>query len=138
MPVAIIMLIAAYCSYKTIAILVSIVVILKLIARMLRSDLTLSYDKSNSLFSKFVEKSNIRNLVFEPYILSPTPALQGIIYLICEITLNKLSPTPFEQELVTLPDGGTCGLAWDGGIPTEKDPLTKPLLIICPGLGGGS
>lgn len=124
MPVAIIMLIVAYCSYKTIAILVSIVVILKLIARMLSSDLTLSYDKSNKLFSKFVEKSNICNLHFEPYILSPTPALQGIIYLICEVALNKLSPTPFEQELVTLPDGGTCGLAWDGGIPTEKDPLT--------------
>mmetsp|Transcript_17049 Transcript_17049/g.22958 ORF Transcript_17049/g.22958 Transcript_17049/m.22958 type:complete len:109 (+) Transcript_17049:316-642(+) len=43
-----------------------------------------------------------------------------------------------ERELVKLPDGGTCGLEWDGGLPKEDRLLTKPVLVICPGLGGGS
>ena len=70
--------------------------------------------------------------------MAPNPQLQGIIYLVCETVCKFMSPTKFDRELLKMADGGTCGLEWDGGIPTEDNPNTKPLLIICPGLGGGS
>lgn len=37
-----------------------------------------------------------------------------------------------------LEDGGTAGLDWDGGIPDPEKMPDKPILVICPGLGGGS
>jgi len=64
--------------------------------------------------------------------------LQGAIYLLCELFFEKFRPTLFERELVKLEDGGTAGLDWDGGIPDPEKMPDKPILVICPGLGGGS
>lgn len=44
----------------------------------------------------------------------------------------------FERELLTLSDGGTLGLDWDGGIPDPHAEKRYPILVIAPGLGGGS
>ena len=76
---------------------------------------------------------------FEPYIFSPEPISQGIIYLIRETIGMKFFPDKFNREEIVLPeDGGTIGLDWDGPIPTPEEMADKPLLVICPGLGGGS
>ena len=85
-----------------------------------------------------MNKSRIAQLRYEPYILAPYPIFQCIFYLIKEIFLENLFPTPFEREEIKLPDGGTVGLDWDGPIPTEDKPLDKPLLVLAPGLGGGT
>ena len=138
MTSAIVILIAAYFSSTKILIAVCVFCGLKLIALMQRSNLELCYDKDNKLFKDFVSKSNIKQLVYEPHILAPSPALQGIVYLIYELIIQWISPSVFEIELVKMDDGGTCGLAWDGGIPSEDKPLNQPLLIICPGLGGSA
>ena len=45
---------------------------------------------------------------------------------------------PFEREEIYCPDGGTIGLDWDQGIPDPEEHPDKPILIICPGLGGDS
>lgn len=37
-----------------------------------------------------------------------------------------------------MPDGGTCGLEWLGKRPDGSKPLDSPLLIMLPGLAGGS
>ena len=47
---------------------------LKLCAVMQKGKLVLEFDKSNKLFSKFVERTNISNLVFEPSIFALSPA----------------------------------------------------------------
>lgn len=51
---------------------------------------------------------------------------------------EKLWPDRFERELLRLDDGGTIGLDWDGDIPDPKAKDKRPILVICPGLGGGS
>ena len=50
---------------------------------------------------------------------------------------QKVYPVNYKRELLTLPDGGTIGLDWDGAIP---DPETdkKPIVVLYPGLGGDS
>lgn len=85
-----------------------------------------------------MQKSRISQLVFEPYIFAPDPAMQGIIYLLLENFYIYFRPAKFERELLKLPDGGTIGLDWDGGIPNAEQAPTQPYLIICPGLGGDS
>lgn len=49
---------------------------------------------------------------------------------------------PFDDEFVKTADGGTVGIAWaydkgtKNGRPTGKRDQ-KPILLLCPGLGGG-
>ena len=138
MVVAILLLAASYFSYTTLICLGVFIGALKLYAVSCKGKLVLDYDQTNELFKKFVEKSRITSLEYEPFFLSPTPAWQGFIYLLIETFFENLFPTKFERELFKLKDGGTIGLDWDGGIPDPKVPPTKPILIIAPGLGGGS
>ena len=138
MPVAILLLAASYFSYTTLICIGVFIGALKLYAVSCKGKLVLDYDQTNELFKKFVEKSQITSLEYEHFFLSPTPAWQGFIYLLIEIFYENLFPTKFERELFKLKDGGTIGLDWDGGIPDPKVPPTKPILIIAPGLGGGS
>ena len=44
----------------------------------------------------------------------------------------------FDREELTLPDGGTIGLDWDGDIPDPSVKPDKPYMLIVPGLGGDS
>ena len=55
-----------------------------------------------------------------------------------EMIYKMLNPNEFKREIITLPDGGTIGLDWDGDIPDPADKPEKPYLLICPGLGGDS
>jgi len=123
MPVAIIMFAAAYFSHTTLIVVGVFMAVLKLVALAQRSKLTFNYDKTNEMYRKFVDSTQISNLVYEPFILSPTPILQGIIYLVCEVFYENIMPTKFERELIKLSDGGTIGLDWDGRIP---DPEQAP------------
>ena len=111
------MILAAYCSNTTCIICFTLFAALKLYARSLKSKLELSYDKSNKFFNEFLEKSSIRQLEYEPFILAPGPVFQGIFYLAYEKILRRIRPTYHEQELVKMPDGGTCGLEWLGKKP---------------------
>lgn len=74
MVVGIIILAATYLERNTIIAICVVLLILKLIALKQRGKLVLNYDKSNALYDKFVKQTQISKLVYEPYILSPTPA----------------------------------------------------------------
>lgn len=85
-----------------------------------------------------MEKSKIAKLSFEPYLFGPTAVSQGIFYMIQE-TINKMTcADKFAREILTLPDGGTVAIDWDGSIPDPNKKPDKPILVICPGLGGDS
>ena len=58
--------------------------------------------------------------------------------MIAETAHKLLYKNDFEREFLTLPDGGTIGIDWDGGIPDPKAQPEKPILILCPGLNGDS
>lgn len=139
MPVVIVMLAAAYFSTRTIVAIVAILATLKFIAWRRSSRMRFNYNKENKLFNEFMEKSTISQLKFEPHILAPTPALQGIIYLLAETFHQNFRPDKFNREIIKCPDGGTIGLDWDGDIPDPAaDGPQKPIIVICPGLGGDS
>lgn len=138
MLVALLMLAIAWLDERNLLILGGILIICKLVAIIRTHRLELHYSHSNPLFKEFVAKTDIARMKFQHYILSPTPAPQGIIYLIVETLHAQLCPDKFERELLTLDDGGTIGLDWDGDIPDPNAEEKQPILIICPGLGGGS
>ena len=75
---------------------------------------------------------------FDPYTFGITPILQTLIAIAMEAIDQKFYPEKFNLELVTLPDGGTLGLDWDGEIPDPEKHPDKPLLIMIPGVAGGS
>ena len=47
-------------------------------------------------------------------------------------------PENYTRETLILPDGGTIGIDWDGGIPDKSAAEVQPIILQCPGLGGGS
>lgn len=54
-------------------------------------------------------------------------------------------PEKFDREMITLADGGTVGIDWAidrdtgyGRPNTRRDNKRQPILLISPGLGGGS
>ena len=51
---------------------------------------------------------------------------------------ENLYPDPFNRELLTLADGATIALDWDGDIPKAGQILQQPLVVIAPGLNGGT
>jgi hypothetical protein len=121
-----------------------LLVICQLIAIYQQSKITLHYNKLNKLNSEFIEQSNIKHMVYRPWIGAINPLGQCIVYLIME-TLHKLfGRYKFDRELFTAEDGGTMGIDWyvdsDGvGRPVYKEgEKPKPILILVPGLGGGS
>ena len=72
------------------------------------------------------------------------PTLQGIWFFFVLDIWNKLKGTEkFGCELITLPDGGTAGIAWaldeksnQDGIPMADD--RRPILLVLPALNGES
>ena len=134
----IIMLAAAYFETTTIVAIVAFFALCKYIARGRKSKLTLHYCKENKLYKEFVEKSNITQLSYEPYLFAPTPGPQGIFYLFAEEFYKYFYHDKFEREVIKCHDGGTIGLDWDGGIPDPSVYPNYPILVICPGLGGDS
>ena len=118
--------------------LLAIVALCKVISYMEGSELELRYSENNELFKEFIAKSKIAKLRFEPYLFGLTPLMQGVFYMVMEITYKLMHKNDFDRELLTLPDGGTIGIDWDGGIPDPSVTPDKPYLIICPGLNGDS
>ena len=47
-------------------------------------------------------------------------------------------PENFTREMLKLPDGGTMAIDWDGGIPDKSEKHAKPIILMCPGIGGAS
>lgn len=130
----------AFCYFETTTSLaVSVFLIAaKLFAYMRRHKLEFVYDKTNKLFNEFISKTEISTLEYETFLLAPYPLFQALCYLVKEVIYENFYPDPFKREFITCPDGGTIGLDWDGEIPDHTKPLTQPLLVIAPGLGGGT
>jgi predicted alpha/beta-fold hydrolase len=64
--------------------------------------------------------------------------MQSIIYVVLE-SLEKRNEHKFDHELITMADGGTCGVDWEydsegRGRPEEGD--DRPVLLLYPGLSG--
>lgn len=119
-------------------ILLGFVAFCKIVAYLRSSGLELRYSKHNELFQEFVEKTKIAKMSFEPYLFGPTPICQGAFYILSETLHKMFNSDNFEREMLVLPDGGTIAIDWDGSIPDPKEKPDKPILVICPGLGGDS
>lgn len=123
--IAFLFLIASYfLDFGSTLILICFFTIAKFASYMRRHKLELTYDKSNKLFSEFVDKSNISTMEYETFPMAPTPPFQALCYLVKEALYENFYPDPFTRENVTCPDGGTIGLDWDGEIPDATQPLT--------------
>jgi len=83
-------------------------------------------------------------MVYRPWIFAITPFLQTLVYMIWETLQKVLGKWNFDREIIIAEDGGTMGINWyvdsDGvGRPVFKEgEKPKPILILVPGLGGGS
>ena len=115
-----------------------VAVVCKLIARRQKKPLELVYSKKNALMNEFYEKSDIAKMEFEPYTFGVTPILQTLIFLFIEAQDHLFYHDAFSLELVKLPDGGTIGLDWDGEVPDPTKHPEKPILVMVPGVAGGS
>ena len=60
-------------------------------------------------------------MTFEPHIFGPSPFGQVFITAAYELIVNTVFPEKFVRETFKLPDGGTLGLEWDGGIPDMEN-----------------
>jgi len=119
-------------------------VLFQLIAMYQKSKITLHYNKLNKPNREFIENSNIKNMAFRPWIFAITPFIQCLIYLIWESLAKIFGKWNFDREIIIAEDGGTMGIDWyvdqDGvGRPHFKEgEKPKPILILVPGLNGGS
>ena len=131
-------LLICYLESLAAKLIISFFFLAKLLAYSRRSGVELHYSQENDLFKEFDEKSKIKKMKFEPYLWAPHALQQGFFYLMSEKLYRWLYLNKFNRECITLPDGGTIGLDWDGDIPNPADKPDKPYMLICPGLGGDS
>lgn len=75
MPVAAIILAAAYFDRETLAIGVGFLLLCKLVAHLRSTTLELHYSKTNPLFKEFVQKTAISTMTYETYIFAPRSVL---------------------------------------------------------------
>lgn len=75
---------------------------------------------------------------YEPSLFAMTHISMSIIFLLKEFIAEHIIPDKFDRETFKLEDGGTVGIDWVDGIPDPESSHEKPLLLIAPGLGGGS
>ena len=81
-------------------------------------------------------------MTYKPHIFLLWHAAQTFVDLLVEIFCQKFKKIKTDDEFFQCPDGGTVGVAWsvdqDGtGRPTGRRGQ-KPILLLCPGLGGGT
>ena len=63
--------------------------------------------------AEFLEKSNVRNMIYRPYFLSLWHVGASFIHVLTEVPYFKVAkPFPLENELFLMPDGGTIGVGW--------------------------
>jgi len=131
-------------TYFWCKVIACVLVICQLIAIYQQSKITLHYNKLNKLNSEFIEKSNIKNMIYRPWIFAINPFGQCVVYMIIETLQKWFGKWNFDREIIIAEDGGTMGIEWyvdsDGvGRPVFKEgEKPKPILILVPGLGGGS
>ena len=119
---------------------ITLVIVLKSIQMYQSRPTRFYYNETNKLMQQFLRESKIREMRFKPHFLLLWHPIQTITYLLIETFEKFVFPIKTEDELFKCPDGGTVGIAWsidkDGlGRPTGKHGQ-KPILLLCPGLGG--
>ena len=119
---------------------ITLVIVLKSIQMYQSRPTRFYYNETNKLMQQFLRESKIREMRFKPHFLLLWHPIQTITYLLIETFERFVLPIKTEDELFKCPDGGTVGIAWsidkDGlGRPTGKHGQ-KPILLLCPGLGG--
>ena len=84
----------------------------------------------------FIENSRIRQLTFTPYSLAFWNHLQGLTYLVVNITVEKFEflQEKYTRELIMMQDGAQLAISWHNGPPQPSD--KRPILVIFPGLAG--
>lgn len=116
----------------------------KLLSIKQTTSLKFQYNRSNRLMTEFIGRSKITQLVYRPYWLSITPFLQALAFVFSEEMNKYWKPEEFDRETFKLEDGGTVGIDWayDKGTrvgrPQRTSTKSKPILLMAPGLGGGS
>ena len=118
--ISILALLGALFTNPWLRVLFATLALMKVVSYAQGSGLELRYSKDNALFKEFVAKSKITQLRFEPFLFGLTPLCQGIFYMIAETAHKLLYKNDFSREFLTLPDGATIGIDWDGGIPDPK------------------
>ena len=115
----------------------SVLIICFTIRWMQSSPLTFHCNNKHKVLLEFLDKSNIRNMIYRPHFLCLYHIGQSLIYIICQNIYLFRDPTPFENELFLMPDGGTIGVSWcvHNGIGKPKRGK-EPILLMAPGLGG--
>lgn len=92
----------------------------------------------------FVEKSKISQMVYRPFWFTVTPLLQSLSYMMADAWYEYWHHEEFDRELIIAEDGGTLGIDWayDKNTGTSRpgrvNGKVQPILLLAPGLGGGS
>lgn len=84
--------------------------------------------------------------MYKPYWLAITPLLQSVILVLSELLVQKFYKEKYDREVIKAEDGGTLGVDWAYckdtrvGRPSVSDgqKKSKPILLLAPGMGGGS
>ena len=92
-----------------------------------------------------LKKTKLRDLTYKPHFMAISPFYQFVVYLIYEKFCQIFFPPKFVREEFDLEDGGVMAIDWaiekDGtGYPVTGNDgnLTKPILLLISGLGGGN
>ena len=88
-----------------------IVFILKFITKG-QAEIFKFYYQKGSMMEEFLMKTEIRKMVYVPWIFAVNNVMQCVIYLMFEIRMKIWFPLSYERELFILSDGGTIALDW--------------------------
>lgn len=129
---------ADYFYWKVVA---SAILICFLIAKYQARPMKMYYNSKDKLMKEFIEKTNIKNMIFRPFFLCLTPFSQTAMVLLVENIQKSIWKNNTEIELFITPDGGTLAVEWsiDNGVgkpPTTAEEVSyrKPILLVAPGL----
>jgi len=128
-------------DYFYLKVLIVVIIIFKLISNKQTSPLTLHYNKHDKLMVDFVQRSKIAQLVYRPFWLCVSPALQSFVIMFSEMYFKFWHKFEFDREIVMADDGGTLAIEWAPDVDTGagRPPTSgnrKPILLLAPGLGG--
>ena len=130
-------------DYFYLKVMLVVFILFKLVSIRQSSVLTLHYSRaSDGLMKDFVEKSKISKLAYRPYWFCLNPFLQTMTFLGLETFYKYWYQETFDRETVMTEDGGTLGIDWAYELGTNNSRPShskgKPILLLAPGLGGGS
>ena len=81
-------------------------------------------------------------MIFRPHFLLLWHTTQTFVYCLIDEFRRKFNKEKIEDDFTKCSDGGTVGIAWHYDKETQSCKPTgkqgqKPILLLCPGLGGG-